>query len=91
MIKAEIKRLSALYASQFLLCNNSKRIWQAVKLLCGTKSKTSDCTTDLDSANAAFIHPSSEAITPFVLDDAVQVEAVSKEETLELLRTVKTT
>ncbi|VDP81172.1 unnamed protein product [Echinostoma caproni] len=91
LIKAEIKRPSASYASQLLPCNNSKRIWQVIKLLFGIESKTSDGTTDLDSVNAAIIHPSSDAITPFVLDDAVQVEAVSKEETLELWRTVKTT
>ncbi|VDP93961.1 unnamed protein product, partial [Echinostoma caproni] len=51
--------------------NNSKQIGQGIKLLCGTKSKTPDCTTDLGSVNAAFIHPSSDAIPTFVLDDAI--------------------
>ncbi|MBM6549360.1 hypothetical protein [Streptococcus dysgalactiae] len=78
-IKAEIKRLDTSFANQLLKTNNSKHLWQGMRLLCGQKTKPAEQSVDVDVLNQAFIHPTNDTVNSYSPCSNAEVECFSQE------------
>ncbi|WP_204107535.1 reverse transcriptase domain-containing protein [Streptococcus dysgalactiae] len=90
LIKAEVKRLSFMFARQFFQSHDSKQTWKGIKLICGKKQKAC-CTNDIDAdeLNAAFIHPDNASLPTISLDQSFMIDPFAQDDVYRALRTVK--
>ena len=91
LIKVEITRLNKTFASQILQTTNTKLQWQGIRLLCGQKRKNVNSDVDVNSLNAAFLHPSTDSQIPSFPCEVPNSDLIpfSNEEIFKLLRSFK--